>query len=408
MKVPQLITAGLLALSTASSAQTIRIPNASAVPGPRIIAEATYFVVDASGNGDFQEIGQAAAVAPSGSIIKVLPGFYTAPIVIRNKTIQLIADESAQPICLHQVRILDVAAGDQVVVSGLDFQLGFLIEDCAGQVTLQDCTSLNPMTPIPAPPFFWDQFPLCGIGESRHTIRNCAAVTLTGCAFEGAPGRQQSSMDGMPGHHGLLVEDSTAAIYGCQLTGGAGAAATSSGHFPVASGAGGDGLQVKGATSHVSYARLTGIGGLGGTFTPGGNGSFGVNFGCDGASVRVTGGVAEEATHADLSLTAPTEVVAGNLGTYTIVGPPGAPVYLSFARSNDWTAFGPAQGLLHVPQRSRTFPVGVLPPSGLLARPFPVPTPVGASLAIRLELQLHAVVGGTMIWSEPRTVLVRH
>ncbi len=395
------------ALTAVATGQTVKVPTAPAGFGQQTVAQTRYFVVDPAGGGDFQEIAQAAAVAPSGSSIRVLPGTYTAPIVIRNKTIQLIADEAGQTICTQQLRILNVDTEDQVLVSGLDLELGFEIGDCAGQVTLQDCITQDQMTPIPDGPIDWTQFPICGIGGTRHLVRDCDAVTVIGCAFEGAPGRQVF-VDGMPGHHGLVIENSTAALYGCELTGGEGAAATSPGHFPANSGAGGDGLQVRGASSTVHYTRLDAIGGLGGTFTPGGNGDFGVTFGCDGDPVRVTGGVATESTHPNLAFGAPTSVQAGSLGTYSIVGTPGAPVYLSIARSNEWTAFGPSQGILHLPAHARMFPVGILPPSGALSRPFPVPAPSGAGLAIRLELQLHAVIGGVDVWSEPRSVLVRN
>ncbi|MDF1838311.1 MAG: hypothetical protein P1V35_10610, partial [Planctomycetota bacterium] len=271
---PQISAQGIQAAGSATKA-----PAAATLNPP-------VWVVDASGGGDFLEIADAVAVAGEGSLVFVKPGTYHLPVVIDDRSVDVMADGMHQVVLTQPLTVQNQGQDKQVSIGGLELLEGFLIEDCLGPVQMQDCRV--PATNVavgPPPGTMYNEWILCGIGESKQTVRNSSGVSFSDCEFHGAPGidADGSVVDGIPGQHGLLVEGSQVALYSCSLVGGFGGIGFGPGHYPSVSGSGGDGLRVKGMGSQVTHCGLVADGAPAG----GGIGDVStVTFGCDGIGVR--------------------------------------------------------------------------------------------------------------------------
>jgi len=400
---PALALASLGGVAFAQSAPI----GAQAPSRMAVRVDAPVLVVDQAGSGHYLGIDQALQSAQEDTLILVRSGTYAAPLQIDTQGITLQADEGATVEVQQRLTIRQIDPGRSVVISGLTLMGGLTIEDCAGNIRVDRCTAPEPIQPVGPPPgtSYWE-WSNCGIGLSAHTIRNSDAVTLVDSVFHGARGLA-FTWDGSPGHHALMVESSTVALYGCFLFGGDGADATSPGHFPVTAGAGGDGLRVLGAGSTVRTCDLSAIGGMGGTFTPGGNGSFGVTLGCDGIPVRTDAGSTAEACPVDdLTFTIAPIARGGTFPMYTIEAPAGTAVFLMIASEQDWRAFGPESGILHLAAPTMVVPLGTMPSGGVLTRPFPARAARYALGHVRTELQVFATIGGVDRYSDPRTLVV--
>lgn len=395
----------LLGVPSLAFAQTVRqLPPAADAP-PAVPANDAVLVVDATGAGDFLEVSDAIAAALPRTLVLVRAGTYTAPVAIRGVGLTLQADAGAAVTLTEGLVVEDVAAGHGVVVAGMTLAGGFTIDGCEGTVRLDRCTTppSGPIAPPPPGTTYWN-WPNCGFGLSYQCVRDSEAVTIVDCEFHGADGVSMFP-DGAPGHHGLQVELSTVALYHTILRGGEGYPATSTGHYPVASGAGGDGLRVRGADSVVRHCGLDAVGGLGGTHT--GTGTFAVTFGCDGIAIRSHSlSTVDACVTDDLLFDVDPIVRDGELSWYTIEAPPQAPVYLMLAARSDWRTFAPASGILHLGSRAKVVPLGVMPASGTLHRPLPTAGPASILGHVRVELQVYARVQGIDRYSEPRTIVV--
>ncbi|MEM9380651.1 MAG: hypothetical protein AAGB93_11930 [Planctomycetota bacterium] len=364
-------------------------------------------VVDPSGAGDFLEVATAVSAAAPRTLVLVRSGTYAAPVTVRDRGLTLQADADATVVLTAPLLVEDVGAGHGVVVSGIELSAGFAVEDCAGTVRFDGCTTPPSGALAPPPPGsqYWE-WPSCGFGLSGQSVRDSGAVAFVGCALHGADGAFVG-VDGAPGQHGLQIERSTVALYHTVLRGGDGAPATASGHYPVASGAGGDGLRVRDASSVVRHCGLDAVGGSGGTFAPGPNGSFGVMFGCDGVPVRAdagsdVGGCVVD----DLAFDVDPIVRDDVLPWYRIEAPAQSPVFLMLSPRSDWRTFAPASGVLHLHSSATVVPLGAMPSSGALFRPLPVTSPTSVLGHVRVEVQVYARVQGVDRYSEPRTVVV--
>ena len=264
-------------------------------------AQSVWVVDDDGGPGvDFTQISFAVNAAGEGDLVLVRDGTYLN-FVVNGKSITVVADRGAQPIinvyALIPIWVHDLAPGQEVYLRGLRFVGTFfhfsepfpapsiLIEDCAGEVWVEDC-------------LFKSLGPTGSLGTAID-VNNCAGVNVTRCditsnladvlAFGSAISSRDSTLavydsilrggrgfrpyfNSNGAGHGLRVVGGTIFVAGSVLQGGdgeallAGAGATD----------GGDGLNVEGgAVVHVRDSSLAG--GLGGTPTAGGSaGSPGV------------------------------------------------------------------------------------------------------------------------------------
>lgn len=376
-------------------------------------AQDKVWVVDAAGSGDFSEIADALPATGEGWVLLVRPGVYDAPVVLDNQGMTIVPDGTGAVVLTQQVQVRNLGFGRDLILSGLELQQGFLIEDCNGLVRMQDCITPPPADYVMAPAGtqYWE-WPGCGFGVSRHTITSSRAVTLVDCEFHAAHGEPagpnfSNGWDGSPGHHALLVEDSSVALYDCMLVGGDGGPALASGHFPVAAGAGGDGLHLEDDEAWARITRGQASGGAGGTFVPGGNGSFGVMFGCDGEGVR--GSVSENmqlTTHPDLTLEVPAVLRGGVAQTLSVEGPAGAGLFLVTSNEPFWRPLHRTVGILHLQVPLGFTNLGSLPASGVLDLPFSDAGPALQDEFVSLQLQVFAVQNGSRFLSQPRRVVV--
>ncbi|MFT5198391.1 MAG: hypothetical protein ACI87O_001048 [Planctomycetota bacterium] len=367
------------------------------------------WVVDSSGAGDFVEIADALLQTGEGSLLLVKPGTYHLPVVIDNRSVNLVADGAQQVVLTQSLRIQNLSAEQQVSIGGLELVDGFVIDNCSGPVQMQDCRVPQTNQSVDPPPgTIYNDWRICGIGDSKQLVNACSGVTISNCEFVGAAGTDASllSVDGTPGQHGLLVIDSQVALYSCALAGGQGGIGFGPGHYPSVSGSGGDGLRVKGTTSQVSHCGLIADGGpagvaIGDTAT--------VFLGCDGTDLRVDSGSNAQACDPNsLSYRIDPVVRGGNLAWYTVEGPPGAMTYLMVANRLAWSPFGGGLGNQHLDAPLTIVPMGLIPASGSLTRPFPVLAPRTAAGFVGVYFQALTNVAGTVYRSGPQRLMVVH
>jgi len=68
--------------------------------------------------------------------------------------------------------------------------------------------------------------------------------------------------------------------------------------------------------------------------------------------------------------------------------------------------FPAESGLLHLAAPTQVVALGMMPSSGLLQRPLPIPAPVWNAGHRWLEVQVYASIGGVDRYSEPRRIVV--
>ena len=393
-----------------TSLAQITVTPAGCVGAPKVSSriQPPTLVVDPAGGGDFTEISDAVVAAVPETLILVRAGVYTSPVVIDDQSLKIFADDLGVIQTTEPILVQGVGAGQSVTLSGLVMERGFRIENCAGLVRLQDCSTPTdvPLAPAPTSSPYWE-WHFCGIGGSRQVIENSQAVTLVGCEFTGADGSFWAPWDGAPGHHGLLVNDSHVALYDCRLDGGNGEDCAIPPPFNVGGGAGGDALRVIGAASQVRHARMQWSTGLGGFYSMDAGGTLSVA--CDGIPIRSdAGSVVEESTHTPLVYSVPALLRSGQLGWHTASGPAGSALTVARSYRGAWSPLGNDQGIRHLPLFAGQSLVGQFLPDGTLHRPFAVEGPASALTHTATEMQAFSTMGGPLFWSEPRLLVVVH
>ncbi|MFT7676969.1 MAG: hypothetical protein ACI8QC_000946 [Planctomycetota bacterium] len=376
-------------------------------------AQQQTWVIDPNGAGDFLEIADALPVTGEGWTLLVKPGDYVLPVIIANQGMTIVADIPGTVTLSERVEIKNLGLQRDVILSGLELLEGFEATDCNGLVRLQDCVAPKPVEDaLPPDGVSFDQWATCGVSSSNQIVSNCRAVVFVDCLFAGADGLDATSQtfDGYPGDHGLLVEDSSVALYGCTLAGGEGGSAFSSGHFPVVAGAGGDGLRVRGQSSVAHLTDLLSSGGAGGSWDPAsGNGSFGVTIGCDGSpTASDVAGVFRTSSHPDLRFTIQDVARGTTPATLSVQGTPGTPVILLSSASAFWRPLPTSIGILHLRNPLTLTSLGTIPGSGVLTTSFAHPGPNTTNGMLSYHLQVFGVENGARFLSEPRRMVVVH
>ncbi len=245
-----LVLPGVLAAAAPATPQVTATQIGTLPPQAAHARPDRAYTVDPTGTGDFTSLSDAVAAVPSGGLLLLLPGSHTGATILR-KSLRVEGFDPGTVQLLEPLIIKSIGPNQEVSLGGLVFEKGFIVEDCAGEVSLAGCVALNEdligLAPPGVPFYSW---PSCGVGTSRHRILNSAAVTLVDCVLEGRRGAD-GGCDGRPGEHGLMVEESRVAIYSGALAGGGGG----SGHdcHGTYAGAGGDALWAKGAGTRVFH-----------------------------------------------------------------------------------------------------------------------------------------------------------
>ncbi len=204
-------------------------------------ASADVFVVDAAGGPgvDFADIPAAVAAASDGDVILVRgTATYTWPTI---SGLGLVIAADGPPVAMSGPFVIeDVPAGSSVTLSGLQtFSLfpgvyvhsPLVIRDCEGPVLARDCVFVSSSASSSAGP--------------AVTVRGDSSVTLVDCTLvEG----------GSIGRPGLLVEDGTVFVQGCDLFGGVGQVSFG----PLGGAPGGAGALVRGGLVLFDGSTLTG------------------------------------------------------------------------------------------------------------------------------------------------------
>ena len=388
---------GTALCSPASGAQITANPIAGQAPAGARLTPGVVLVVDAAGQGDFTDLPQAIAAAPDRALLLVKPGAYQGA-TLAGKGLRIESEVPGSVFVTSALRITGLPADKEVSLGGLVFDAAFEIHSCAGEVSVTGCAAPHNGGLVPPPPgLHFSEYPNCGVGGARNQIVASAAVSLVECTFEGRNGLP-IPCDGSPGEHGLLVEDSRVAIYGGSFVGGSGADAY--GCHGAYAGAGGSGFKAVGVGTRVRVCDASLTGGLGGR-------DFALFFfnGCPGQPYRPESGAVVELCSPDhVALDIDPLVQVGSLPTYTITGPPGASVFLLVAPTRGWREFTASEGVLHMGLGFATFPLGTMPASGTLSRPFPTPMPSWVRAFASVELQAYAQVAGQDRYSEPRAL----
>ncbi len=396
--------ASLLTITSADAAQTSLTAQAQERTSRPF--QDPVLVVDAAGMGDYQDLQAAVSSATPETLILVRSGTYSGPVVVDGKGLKIFADAGATVTLTERLTVKNLAATERMTLSGFVLLLGFRIEQCAGSVLFQDCT-----TPQGGPALFPDsglpyyQYHFCGVGGSRQVIDQSQAVTLVNCELFGSD-NSSWGWDGSPGSHGLRVVDSRVALYGCRLVGSNGDDCFLPPTFPVGGGSGGDGLQVEGTTSWVWMTRTSAEGGAGGLYSLNSEGIL--SRACDGSPVRSLGGATVVSNaHPDLAYQVPTVLRGGQLGWHDVQGPSGTYFVVGRSRSRDWLTLSAAEGIQHL-GRYQPSAVGTLLADGSLRRPFLVQRPPDLRTSIAVEMQGYTDTGGAPFWSEPRLLVIVH
>jgi len=252
---------------------------------------AQTYVVDAQGGGNFLDLPQAVATVPSGAVLHVRPGAYSA-FSLANKSLSILGDDPNSVLVdmgLTSLVIGPTTATDRVLIQNLHlktlvFGSGILvIRDAAGQ-TLLDRVS-------------FDIAPTAVFGsDQRIQVERSANVHLFGCGFgpttsQGngfgkidvvdswielractAIGNPCSSNTFVAANPGLWLHHSIAFSVGCNFTGGVGGPAGGCGLPSPGPSNGGPGVRVDGGSALHSVRDTVngGVGGSGIACRPGG------------------------------------------------------------------------------------------------------------------------------------------
>jgi hypothetical protein len=252
-----------------------------ALTAPTAVAE--VWVVDQTGGpgSDFTAIQPAVNAAASGDLILVRPGIY-AGFTVTAKGLEISAEFQSR---------FQLASGALVSVQNLTAQQGFAlrgaedlpnesgdtgarlrIRDCAGWVWVEDCHLTEPPSPLTY---------ASTNGNAKLRFDDVGRAVVQRCDLTGGNGRSHSII-GDAGHPGLWAERvGSLAVHDCELRGGDGGFNLDSDGGP--SGHGGAGLVLVSVPTTVLTGAVA-VGGAGGSGT--GEVCFGGASGGHGVEVQ--------------------------------------------------------------------------------------------------------------------------
>lgn len=372
---------------------------------------AEVWIVEESGPLTFFAIQDAVDAAADGDTVLVRPGHYVDRVVIRGKSLVLVADGPGVEVSAFSpllfgyeptIRAEDLDPGQSVLVRGFELVSGVVVRDCEGtvwfdaidvrgrascydggiagallerseRVTFTACTlvghngnSVDGNTRLAAP----------GLQAEE------ANAELFDCVVRGGPGQNTLVFSSAtPGAPGAQVDDSTLTLLGCALEGGAGgfdpSAVCSS--VPEPSGVG---LAFVGTQGVVRSAASTAVGG-----------QTDLSLLCPGLSAPAGPAITGTGTIVPLPgyarhLRANGPVRGGETLTLALEGQPGELPFVLVSATHD-TQFLPAHGstLLVGFPLEELFALPALPASGEASLAFVVPNVGAVGAAVHLYAQ---------------------
>lgn len=375
----------------------------------------------------YHDLQDTIILAQQGDVVLVRPGTYES-IRMVGRSVTVVADNSLPVSLTGGMRVIDMAAGNTVVLSGLrsvaadiaslpESAAALYVRDCAGQVLAQDCSCSTPYAPwtsssagYPAnyPPV-WSLPDRGGLfasncaglavvrttfstGSNSRTpgvaIQPGCSVSLDQVAALGSNGADGTNWygDGDPGSPGLWVESPSTAppslVFAADgvFQGGTGGQGVYMGMFIYGyGGTGGHGITGQNANGPIFLLNPTAAGGAGGS-----------GYGCNGSPglpiyappfCPCWGGCSTgpATSHVLLPGTARTVVgprlVRDSVSSVVLVcgGAPGERVELAANPGQLLFEYRPNEfGVLHVPKPAWRR-VGIVPTSGTLGVTLPIP-----------------------------------
>lgn len=300
-------------------------------------------VVDATGaGGAFTQIEAAVQASVDGDVLLVKSGTY-ASFLIDGKSIDIVADSGASVLVQGGPRVINLAAGESVLLAGLKVDgimgvplfggHGLSLANNAGAVRVEHCELSGASNTFNDPNCFgWGDTS----GWEGAAVNNSANVAFSHCTLKGGRGMHTKDALGCPkitpggdGGYAIGSTNSTVAVHESTLIGGDGGRGASGGD-------GGDGIRCPSGAVFVAGSTLQG-----------GKGGYGLDWltgfgGLGGNGIHMMNGTAS-ATVLDSTL------LGGALGQgFLGDGAPGSPVaagvptfYPGFARS--FAVAGPAR-----------------------------------------------------------------
>lgn len=344
--------------------------------------------------GPFATIQQAVNAAPEGALLLVQTATYDESPLVDGKSLSLVGPPGTfQPSVRRTLRVRNLAAGQRVIVRGLDVSLwttnpnsyavgpAVRLENNQGLVRLEDCHLDGGRTGTSWP---WSGAPALDVQACTHVIvKDCllhagqpgycagcepseggdglrsfqSAVALFGCELLGGMGSNETSPSGGHAGHGARVEGYGLVAAGCTMRGGEGGGADYVACEP--GGDGGDGLRIVGAQAKLLDTTLSG-----------GAGGWSI---CDltgdpGQPIHATSSSVEQLVGPSRSLSVASLAQDGTLVAVQVSGVPGDRVAL-FVADEPGFEYEPALNGLWaiepVPARALVAE-GIVPASGVL------------------------------------------
>lgn len=341
--------------------------------------------VSSSGLVEFTHIQTAILAAAEGDVIVVGNGTYPG-FVIDGKGVSVVAMQGHQALIEGPVRVRNVPAGSTVLLSGLQVAATYALPTNAspppvlelaanaGSVRVEACRIGHVVVP-PSCSRLW--------GVTAAHLIDSPDVSFVDCELSGSDGTTNHwslyLCDGMPGGHGLLMEQgSRAALENTSVRGGLG------GHGGIFGGDGGSGARVldswlfatnsafqggRGGNAQDTFAYQDGHGGHGVfsnapshlvhvdcTFTAGMAG-WGTGNGLPGQPLAGPG-TSEALPGPTPVLLAPRLAVAGGTASLVLGGVPGDEVRVARRPRGDFRYWALARGVWFLPFPS---PLAVIP-----------------------------------------------
>ncbi len=419
-----------------------------AAPGS---AQTRVWTVDKNGPSDFSDIQSAIDASSDGDAILV-DGDTFAGFTIQARGVTIVG-EAGQTRIRGVVEIEDLPVGTAAVLSNLVLEPVHSKKNgalCAysnlGSVRLQSCELIGGAARLYCDD---DGYPSGDGWLAGARIEDCADVCFTQCSFEGAHGvggYQNCAVSYYtcgPGAPGIHAEDSSVAVYDCQLQGGRGGDSddtnenvsareggagarlirsfmslsnTLVGGGPggnitifaslIVPGPGGAGFDLEDQPSEVQLLDTTIIPGIGGTEPYGSSAPDGAPFIGEGSSVIVQ----IPGSHREMEMSDHFQYL-GTTVLATFRGEVGDQVYLPL----DWgTAFHfdptvKGTWILPQPPTIPPSPIAVIPASGEIQVSIPSAAPTGANWAEVEYRQMYVVsaTGDTILGSPTGTLQLR-
>ena len=186
---------------------------ASVLAGLPLAAGVIVVDVNSGPGSDYTLPSSAVLAAAEGDTILIRDGFYPS-FTITGKSLTVIADGANVQIS-SSITVEDLAAGQQVLVRGVQVDFGVKVYDCVGAVWFDqvDCVGI---------PIVVSQAVCAAYGQSGAFIQNSDQVTLTCCSLKGQMVSGASGwLPATPGS-GVNAIESTVQIFDSTLTGGRG------------------------------------------------------------------------------------------------------------------------------------------------------------------------------------------